>query len=130
MENIPINDLQALANIIAHEGNVSLKNQLSAWVTAKAGNSEHVSLSSLSGLAHYSSVKEQILQWVSNISNPKPEFIYIPDIPAQMEEEELFEGEKEHLPEEVELPTQEIIDDTPLIEEKPKAKRVVKKKQD
>ena len=87
MEIIPMNHLQNLANIIANEGNVSLKNQLSAWVTAKAGNSDHVALSSLAGLAHYSSVKEQILEWVSNISNPKPEFIYVPDIPAQMEDE-------------------------------------------
>ena len=87
MEIIPIKDLQNLANIIANEGNISLKNQLSAWVTAKAGNPDHVSLSSLSGLAHYSSVKEQILSWVSNITTPKPEFVYIPDTPMEMVEQ-------------------------------------------
>lgn len=94
MEIIPIKDLQNLANIIANEGNISLKNQLSAWVTAKAGNPDHVSLSSLSGLAHYSSVKEQILSWVSNITTPKPEFVYVPDTPMEMIEQ----------PEEIELP--------------------------
>ena len=91
MENIPIKDLQNLANIIANEGNISLKNQLSAWVTAKAGNPDHVSLSSLAGLAHHSSVKKQILEWVSNITNPKPEFIYVPDIPAQIIEQPKIE---------------------------------------
>lgn len=97
-------DLQNLANIIAHEQNVSLKNQLSAWVTSKAGNSEHVALSSLSGLANYSSVKEQILMWISNVTNPKPEFIYVPDIPAQIidqpkiEENAIQIGEPEAIP--------------------------------
>lgn len=87
MENIPLKDLQNLANIIACENNISLKNQLSAWITSKSGNPEHASLSSLAGLAHHSSVKEQILGWVSNATNPKPAFVYIPDTPMEMIEQ-------------------------------------------
>lgn len=94
MENIPIKDLQNLANIIANEQNISLKNQLSAWVTAKAGNSDHVALSSLSGLAYHSGVKEQIMSWISSVTTPKPEFIYVPDTPMEMIEQ----------PEEIESP--------------------------
>lgn len=132
MEIIPIKDLQNLANIIANEGNISLKNQLSAWVTAKAGNPDHVSLSSLSALAHHSSVKEQILVWVSNITTPKPEFVYVPDTPMEMVEhpeintlspEEIFTPEYLEEITKPDEPTEEIIQEV-------KPKKTRKKKED
>lgn len=117
MENIPIKDLQNLANIIANEQNISLKNQLSAWVTAKAGNSDHVALSSLSGLAQYSGVKEQIMVWISNMTNPKPEFVYVPDIPAQIIDQPKIEEDAIPQPSTESLPLCEPSVDSPPLEQ-------------
>lgn len=88
MEKIPIKDLQNLANILHQEGNLSKRNQLQAWVTASSGNPDHASLSSLASMAQQSGIKDQILSWISSVTNPKPTYSgFIPDIPAQMEEE-------------------------------------------
>lgn len=87
MEKIPTIKLQELANMLYEEQSISLRNQLSAWATSNAGNPEHASLSSLSAMAEQSNIKDKILEWVSNITTPKPEFVYVPEIPAQMEEQ-------------------------------------------
>lgn len=136
MEKIPTIKLQELANMLYEEPSTSLRNQISAWATSNATNPEHASLSSLCAMAEQSGIKDKILAWVSNLSTPTPEFVYVPDMPAQMieEKEEIFEGEEESLPKEVEfeIPLSEVIEQPEvapeIIPEKPKKTR--KKKED
>ena len=101
MKIIPTKDLQNLANMLYQEESVSLRSQLSAWVNSKASNPDHAPLSSLSAMAEQSTIKDKINEWVSNITTPKPEFIYVPDVPAQIEEPtetEKFNDESEFIP--------------------------------
>lgn len=95
MEKIPVNKLKDLANMLHEEPSNPLRNKLSAWCTSNATNPEHASLSSLSAMAEQSTIKDKINEWVSNLTTTKPEFVYVPDVPAQMDEEIKEEVRKE-----------------------------------
>ncbi len=102
MENISILDLQNLSNLLWEEQSVSLRNQLQAWVESKTTNNDHADLSSLHSLADRSTIKSKIKEWAASISEPKKEYIYIPDIPEQIAEFEPLESL------EIELPAEEL----------------------
>ena len=95
MEKISTKDLQTLANIVAHEPKNMVKTKLTGWLSAKAENSDHVGLGLLCSLAQDSALKNEILDWVSTVTTPKPEFVYIPDIPAQMTDEQVEKSKQE-----------------------------------
>lgn len=125
MKIISVTELRTLSNMLHEESNVSLRRQIMAWINSTATNHEHTQISSLAAMADNSVIKDKIMDWVSNVTSPKPEFIYIPDIPAQMIEEPKVEAES---------PKEEpIIESTAPVAElkaEPKIKKTRKKKID
>ena len=127
MEKIPIPKLQELANMLHEEGNTSLRNKMSGWVTEMAADNGHVSIGGLCSLADNSQIKDKIMGWVSNVTTQKPEFIYVPDTPMEMVEEPKVEEEPPIPQEIIEEAPQEITEEvSPEI----KPKRIRKKKED
>lgn len=115
MENISIADLQTLAGFIHEESNFSLRNKISAWVQSKSSNSDHSDLSQLASIASQSSIKEKIMDWISQFTSQQSAPLEV------LPEEILFE----QLIVEVE-PNNIIEESTPSIE--PPVKKIRKKK--
>jgi len=117
MEIIPTKDLQNLANMLYEEESISLRSQLSAWVNSKAANPDHAPLSSLSAMAEQSTIKDKINEWVSNVTNPKPEFIYVPDMPFQIIEQPKIEEDAIQIGESKTFPLAETPVDSGTVEQ-------------
>lgn len=87
MQPIQLSKLQELANFLHLEPNSAKRNQMAGWIENVNRTPSEYQFSELLCVSDSSSLKAQVREWVSSLTDKVPEFtqpIYIPDIPAQM----------------------------------------------